>query len=504
MLVFKSFKDEEQVMVQMVLLKDGNFESAEPFGSVSQQMETIRNAVGNAVESNKPLVIHFHGGLVKREDGIGIAHSLDKIYGSAGGIPLFFVWQTGFLETIKTNYEDALKGRLLNWAIKRIRAKVGAKLINTKGISSVDSTPSLSEEEIQNFKSDLERDIELDVITRNLQNAANVAFGEDVPINEELFRSVIKSRSNSSVVHEYYVEASLMRPDFFVNGLDNTQHATHGPQSIEKTFGLIGSLGLKAKIIKAIVSTAIAVVRRRLNNTDHGLHATIVEELSRRIHGDRIGSAVWGMMKKDSADAFDSDNSAGQFLLNELSNAAVRPRVILIGHSAGSIFVSNLLKKAEHGLFDIIFLAPAVTYSSFYEIIKNHSQKIDNFRMFTMTDINERGDELINGKSFIYPSSLLYLISGILEVDKYGAADVDCPILGMERFFDEGYTYRLDDLPMLREVRQFLKSFQNGLVWSKTEGEAPAGMASGSLDHGDFDNDHETNLSLQHIIKNGF
>lgn len=272
-------------------------------------------------------------------------------------------------------------------------------------------------------------------------------------------------------------------------------------EDAENTRGLISAATLKVKLIKAIIATAKGILSRYQSNTDHGLHATVMEELSRRIHGDHIGSAIWGMIKKDSADAF-FDGNAGDYLLRALESCENPPRVVLVGHSAGAIFACNLLRNATSGAFDVAFLAPAVSYSFFKDTISIHSDKIANFRMYTMTDANERKDALINGAPFVYPSSLLYLISGILEEDSNKKPDIDCPILGMERFYDDSYNARPADAGLRDDVRQFLDSFTNGVVWSQSnEG---AGLASSFLDHGGFDCDFDTIASLQHLIRNGF
>ena len=56
----------------------------------------------------------------------------------------------------------------------------------------------------------------------------------------------------------------------------------------------------------------------------------------------------------------------------------------------------------------------------------NNQVVFKKFRMFTMTDELEKEDDC----KAIYPASLLYLISGILE-DRD-----DTPIAGMMRFYD--------------------------------------------------------------------
>tara|TARA_R110001583_G_scaffold119228_1_gene270590 strand:- start:2797 stop:4245 length:1449 start_codon:yes stop_codon:yes gene_type:complete len=482
-------------MARMVLLNDGQFEAAEPFGNITEQQETVRSAIKLAIDSNKPLVIHFHGGLVNRKNGITIADNLYPKYEDAGGVPLFFVWQTGFIETIKTNYKDAFKGRFVQWAIKKLTSRVKSKLSDKldgdlfrSGVATSDD--EFTEAELQSLKNDIEKSTDFNTIIKGLNAAVSKSFKDDIPEDGNVFRSAISNKTDNDVDESMLIETSCMDPTLFVD---------EGSQ--ENTRGLISAAALKVKLIKAIIATAKGVISRYRRNTDHGLHATIMEELSRRIHGDHIGSAVWGMMKKDSADAF-FDGNAGDFLLRTLENYENPPRVLLVGHSAGAIFVCNLLRNSTSGAFDVALLAPAVSYKYFNETVNGQSDRIGNFRIYTMTDENERKDALINGAKFIYPSSLLYLISGILEADSDKRPDIDCPILGMQRFYDTNYNARPHDDNLLSDVRQYLDSFTNGIVWSKSD--AGLGLATTAIDHGAFDNNDQTVASLQHLIKNGF
>jgi hypothetical protein len=482
-------------MVQMVLLKDGKFESANPFGDVSQQKETIKSAIQTAVVSGKPLVIHFHGGLVSRSNGINIANNLHPYYDEAGGVPLFFVWQTGFLETIKTNYKDAFSGRLTQWAIRKLTERVKSKLSDKFDgdmfrSGTVSGDDEFTNVELQRLKKDIELSITFNSIVKDLRAAASDSLGQHVPEDNYEFRSAISGNTRGSVEEPVLLEASSMDPSLFVDNEDG-----------ENTRGLISVATLKVKLVKAIITTAKDIISRYRSNTDHGLHATAMEELSRRIHGDHIGSVIWGMMKNDSSDAF-LDGNAGDYLLRVLESYENPPRVFLVGHSAGAIFVCNLLRNATSGSFDVAFLAPAVSYTYFKDTTSVHSDKIANFRMYAMTDANERKDALINEASFVYPSSLLYLISGILEEDSNQKPDIDCPLLGMGRFYDENYNARPADAGLRDDVRHLLDSFTNGVVWSQSNG--GAGLASSCLDHGGFDNDPDTIASLQHLIKNGF
>ena len=182
---------------------------------------------------------------------------------------------------------------------------------------------------------------------------------------------------------------------------------------------------------------AVRVIKRFVTKRDHGLHATIVEEILREFYLANIGGKIWGAMKQDTADSFGPDPKlfGGTALLTELAAAASVaniPKITLVGHSTGAVYISHWL-QAANGIFptqikfDVIFLAPASTCQLLAETLSRYRHRLDGFRMFTMTDENERADRLV---PVLYPHSLLYFVSGVVE------PDADTPIVGMQRYFD--------------------------------------------------------------------
>jgi hypothetical protein len=117
--------------------------------------------------------------------------------------------------------------------------------------------------------------------------------------------------------------------------------------------------------------------------------------------------------------------------------------------------------------------------------------------MFTMSDENERNDQLIPKLKLVYPHSLLYFISGVLEKDGGG----DMPIVGMQRYFD-ARLYSGAKHPAIVPFRTLIEQNAAHGVWSKQLG--GNGLSSASLTHGDFDDDPATRSSLIHILKHGF
>jgi hypothetical protein len=110
-----------------------------------------------------------------------------------------------------------------------------------------------------------------------------------------------------------------------------------------------------------------------------------------------------------------------------------------------------------------------------------------------MQDDLERSDKML---SVLYPLSLLYFVSGVLE------ASVDCPLLGMQRYYSRiaPFDPAVDD--SLRECLQFLDAGISRNIWS-IAGPGP-GSASRSVKHGDFDNDPTTLESVRFLLENGF
>ena len=288
------------------------------------------------------------------------------------------------------------------------------------------------------------------------------------------------------------------------------------------------------QVAKYLARVLRGTLRRYDVGRDHGLYATCVEELVRgfKLAGSHLHewakALQWNLMKKDTADAFDPDPNvhAGTALLARLQRAfntgLQLNRITLVGHSTGAIYIAHWLENSRRYLPeglkpDIVFLAPAITYDHFAHTLRHHLPQFGKFRMFAMKDVFERDDqvwgqdgELIGGhdwRRFIYPSSLLYLVSGILESslssDGSWTDEPDMPILGMERFFVNLKTYPDSDFPSIREVRTWLSGASGSLAWSRAAGQA-AGLNSDSIDHGAFDDDTLTLQSLGHIVNSGF
>lgn len=179
--------------------------------------------------------------------------------------------------------------------------------------------------------------------------------------------------------------------------------------------------------------------------------------------------------------------------------------IVLIGHSTGAIYATDFIRKAQrlwttgksqNQKFDLIFLAPAVTYETFYDMIAEAGDRVQNFREFTMTDYAEQHDYLIyqllgtplRPLAQYYDRSLLYLVSGDFEPTG------DLPLVGMMRFQDQLETLRSDpanarDVWLIDHVNLWLGQFGGPKVvftQSPSVGNAKLPFAACETHHGDF------------------
>jgi hypothetical protein len=230
-------------------------------------------------------------------------------------------------------------------------------------------------------------------------------------------------------------------------------------------------------------------------------------------------SAVWDRMKRSAAygcAALDT-NSVASRLLRALA-AAPPKHIVLIGHSAGSVYIARFLTAARalipDAKFDVIFMAPAVTYREMASDIDVFKGSVVHFRMFALDDATERHNTVLNdlidftqfgmvGKWFsgflsqTYPGSLLYYVSNALE----GPADV--PLLGMQRFLSALPTYTATEAADRQVVLDWLQPADN-VGWSKGGArnvDPRPGFATASRTHGDFWDDPQTLNSIAVTIR---
>ena len=234
----------------------------------------------------------------------------------------------------------------------------------------------------------------------------------------------------------------------------------------------------------------------------------LVNWILETVLGPTIGRPAWDRMKASAFLAalpeIHSGTQGGAYLFVEkLTNWLVKAnkrskktQIHAVGHSAGSIFHSELLpvltdmirkKKIvppnQSAISSLAMLAPACRVDLFKEkllpLIK--AGDVGAFAQFTMDIETERKDSLIG----IYRGSLLYAVRN--------ACEMDCPpILGLEESIrpdtDLSALFGLDGKKSLGELVLSPSADINGHA------------ASRSLAHGDFDNDPPTMNSVMRRI----
>jgi hypothetical protein len=149
------------------------------------------------------------------------------------------------------------------------------------------------------------------------------------------------------------------------------------------------------------------------------------------------GTEVWGEMKKN-ADAITSSENAGGILLYEACMKSEwfrdlsKVRLHLIGHSAGAIVHSTVVKRLGDKGWNfqtVNFMAPAVRVDTFVDEVVPAIEggKVKSYNQFSLSDDVEQKDPTCE-PMFGYSRSLLYLVSQSFEKGQV------TPILGMERY----------------------------------------------------------------------
>ena len=256
-----------------------------------------------------------------------------------------------------------------------------------------------------------------------------------------------------------------------------------------------------AGLIWSVVKIAYRVASRLLSAHDHGVYPTIVEEVIREYDGDLLASALWAEIKNYTAEAFGAD--PGQYggtrfiqRLRDLEAAGHTPRIVLIGHSAGSNYICNFIAAADGILppsvmFDVIMMAPACRFSVFTQLLATAPGRIRHYRMFGLSDQTECNDHMV---PIIYPHSLLYFVSGVCEDAS------DAPLLEMNRYYSRARPYEPGCDADIDAVVAFDAAKGAAPIWSPVAPPPMDGHQTTAQCHGCFNADPVTLDSLAYTV----
>jgi hypothetical protein len=199
-----------------------------------------------------------------------------------------------------------------------------------------------------------------------------------------------------------------------------------------------------------------------------------------------LGHALWREMQSDAQIAFEPEG-AGTATLRLLKSAlakkspAARPKLHLVGHSAGAIWHARLLARwhalAGPEIASLTLFAPAATVAFFEQTIRprltGNTPTVAALHHFLLTDALEQDDDV----ALLYRKSILYLVSRA-----YQHPHEEVPIVGMQRYWADA----LARMPASARAR--------------TRTVLATGPESATRKHMDFDNEPVTLNSLMAIV----
>jgi hypothetical protein len=478
-------------------------------------------------------VVHFHGGLVAKADGKNIAQALyESCYGGGSAFPVFFVWESGIKHTLlqslprifaETIFRELVE-RVAQFAVGKIDQQARRQVSGARGeipFKPISRYDVLAEMARANTGGEPFADKDPAVIPpgETLEPEEEKAFYHKLATDGELMKQagqiVNWVRSSPEAAAQPGVRTRCGTIQGSVSTLMSAEVLAEIPMPANTSNRSFSAVALMSRIALGGVRVLKHVIERFSRRRDHGVHATIVEEILREFYLGNIGRAVWQTMKQQSQLAFgtDKDQYGGSAFLEHLRVAYHKgpspKRVVLVGHSAGAVYLCEFLRAANELLhpdarFDVVLLAPACDFKLLANTLNRYKERIAHCRLFGMCDELERAEFLLDLPQFdgvplikhFYPGSLLYLVSGLFE------DTADNPLVGMQRSFTNKAAYDAESADYIADVAKYLTTFPQSFVWSK-ENRGP-GLASESTHHGDFDNDPATLQSLAHIVEKGF
>jgi hypothetical protein len=460
----------------------GTFEKSGKYATSATQVDEFFQELESS--DAKSLVLHFHGGLVDEAYGVGVAKKMVEVYKEAGAVPLTFVWETGLLETFRDNllkiHETDLYKKLLKWLLRRLAERFGG--FEARGVGVSIPMKKIEEE----LAKDKPFDSYDDPTTGKVAAARGGAFLET---DLDTLQAEFQAQFQGDVDGDEDVVAKV--------------NALIGSTADAQARGLIEGL----KVAKMLAAVAYRVARRHVRGRDHGFYPTVVEETLRELYLADLGAWVWGRMKDKARNMWLSNDRltgderrVGRYVLEKIALLQKKKpsfRFDLVGHSAGSIAICELLRIAAADNIavqanTIAFLAPAGRSEIGVAELVGHTNRFKQFRCYTMADEFEREDSLVKG---IYTRSLLYFISGVLESD-----EVDAPLMGMMRHATKTGAFTSGPAA---EWASYIRGNQRLVLSDSTilDPDAVVGYQTSACSHGDFDDDKLTRKSLTELLR---
>lgn len=487
-----------------ILLRAGRFDTEK--GSNAAGLERIFTTF--AQKHPERLVLHFHGGLVSCQQALSSANRLAPEYREAGAESLFVIWESGVSEVISQKLQAIFQEDIFQAIHLRVSQYVKAKLDKLLGPDGGKAASGLSVDFAESIQREIDKGVEMfrDIpigeippeeatdpdtsLSEDEKSEIQTRIDRDPTLKEEL-RAITAARAPADAGARS-VDQGLSKPTL----MDEEVLADIVPPEEEGGRFAVSTILLG----KHIVTIVGAVIWRFAKRRGHGPYLTIVEEILREFYVRAVGRMLWQGMKGGIEGAFGlAADCGGTALVKEMQQlwrSGARPTVTLIGHSAGAIYVARLLgelhdKMAPEFRVNVALIAPACTFTYLARALEKAGSRVANLRIFGMGDQTEHKDAIA---SVVYPASLLYFVSGVLEDNR------DEPLAGMERYYSPPYLGEgFGDIAFVKGQDALLRPHAS--VWAQTSGFAGANCDMTS--HGGWADAPATLASVKFLIQKG-
>ena len=263
------------------------------------------------------VLLYLHGGLVDQVHGEATATRLSGAGPHALNAPaeweqIYVVWRTGALETIRANWTDlADNDRLYRALLNRLLGFLSGKLRLSDGSGrSAGATVGLSPAEIKARLSGTSGQpvdqpfADVDAALARGRPGGRGAAVENVPdayIAAEFSTALQLDPEFTAAVED--IDAALNPPLPGARGVSGHGDAGAGARSLRRLDPevqtqlqqavpaaqgrfVLTSIALLKELVQHGTAIALRVIGRYRNGREHGIQATIVEELARELYGD--------------------------------------------------------------------------------------------------------------------------------------------------------------------------------------------------------------------------